>query len=68
MEKMSSNKSNKTLEENGEISNGEITQSIKDERFNSKNEKTFEICYYHIDDNRYRTILYFGTRNSEIGI
>lgn len=39
---MSSNKSNKLLEENGEISNGEITKSIKDERVNSKNEKTFE--------------------------
>ena len=39
---MSSNKSNKILEENGEISNGEITKSIKDERVNRKNEKTFE--------------------------
>ena len=39
---MSSNKSNKLLEENGEISNGEITKSIKDERVNGKNEKTFE--------------------------
>ena len=39
---MSSNKSNKILEENGEISNGEITKSIKDERVNGKNEKTFE--------------------------
>lgn len=39
---MSSNKSNKIVEENGEISNGEITKSIKDERVNGKNEKTFE--------------------------
>ena len=39
---MSSNKSNNIVEENGKISNGEITKSIKDERVNSKNEKTFE--------------------------
>lgn len=39
---MSSNKSNNIVEENGEISNEEITQSIKDERVKSKNEKTFE--------------------------
>ena len=39
---MSSNKSNNIVEENSEISNGEITKSIKDERVNSKNEKTFE--------------------------
>ena len=39
---MSSNKSNNIAEKNGKISNGEITKSIKDERVNSKNEKTFE--------------------------
>ena len=39
---MSSNKSNNIVEENGKISNGKITKSIKDERVKSKNKKTFE--------------------------
>lgn len=39
---MSSNKSNNIVEENGEINNGVITKSIKDERVKSKNEKIFE--------------------------